>query len=68
MNDELKKYLLDILDALTSIEEFTTSVSSFYLYRDNLMMKAAVERKLEIIGDAMNKAIKLSPDLAITSK
>lgn len=32
------------------------------------MMKAAVERKLEIIGEAMNKATKQSPDLAIPSK
>lgn len=68
MNEEVKKYLQDILDALISIEQFTTGVISFYQYRDNLMMKAAVERKLEIIGEAMNKASRLAPDLEISSK
>ena len=68
MNEEIKKYLQDILDALTSVEQFTTGVTSFYQYRDNLMMKAAVERKLEIVGEAMNKASRLAPDLEISSK
>ncbi|WP_171062794.1 hypothetical protein [Larkinella sp. C7] len=45
MNEEVEKYLQDILDSLVLIEQFTTGVTSFYQYRDNLMMKAAVERK-----------------------
>ena len=58
MNDEIKKYLTDIINSCLSIEEFSKDVLSFSDYENNKMLKRAVERELEIIGEALNKASK----------
>ena len=36
---------------------FINEPKDFFKYRDNLMLKRAVERDLEIIGEAMNRII-----------
>ena len=36
-------------------------------YTSNIFVKRAVERELEIIGEAMNKALKLDPSLKISN-
>lgn len=68
MNDELKKYLLDILNAIESIDEYTGEKKLFLDYTKNKMLKRAVERELEIIGEALNNAMKQFPDLNIEHK
>ena len=42
MNDEIKKYLTDILSSCLSIEEFTKNMNSFTDYENNKMLKRAV--------------------------
>jgi uncharacterized protein with HEPN domain len=50
----IKKHLYDLLAASQSIQAYTGSLQkSDYLARD--MVQAAVERKLEIIGEALNR-------------
>jgi uncharacterized protein with HEPN domain len=66
MSDEVKKYLADILNSCLSIEEFTKDVISFSDYERNKMLKRAVERELEIIGEALNKARKEDSSINIT--
>ena len=51
--------LLHILTALEHIEDFTRDRTKQALY-DDIMFRSAVERQLEIIGEAANQ---LSPDL-----
>jgi uncharacterized protein with HEPN domain len=44
-------YLWDMLDAATSIKQFTEG-ATFREYADNKMIRSAVERQLEILGEA----------------
>ena len=65
MDDKIKKLLIDIQESIMHIEEFTEEVSSFFDYESNLMMKRAVERELEIIGEAMNRMLQINPEISI---
>ncbi len=66
MNDQTKKYLEDIEVAIKNIEDFLGEKRDFERYTQNLMLKHAVERNLEIIGEAVNHALKRSPDLSLS--
>lgn len=68
MNNESKKFLLDILNSVLFIEREVGAMKKFADYKDNELLKSAVERKIEIIGEALNRLIKLNPDIAITKK
>jgi uncharacterized protein with HEPN domain len=65
MQLEAKKHLFDILEAAGSIEDYTHGLD-YSDYRNNGMLQAAVERKFEIIGEALNR-IKKS-DSAVLAK
>ena len=66
MTSKTRKYLHDILEAVNSIDEFIAE-SDFIQYQKNKMLKRAVERELEIIGEAMNRLLKENKELKITS-
>ena len=55
MVNPLENRLLDARDACRSVEEFTAG-ESFESYLANRMLRFAVERGLEIIGEALNYA------------
>jgi len=63
MQRDADKYVLDILAAANDIQQFVGSIS-FEEYHANKLLKAAVERKFEIIGEALNRLTRLSPDTA----
>jgi len=68
MYDELKKFLSDILTAIEEINFFLPSEErNFNRFQNDLKTKRAVERNLEIIGEAMNRILKLRPDIQISS-
>lgn len=54
MNQEIKKYLFDILESINSIENYLGEKRDFFVYNSNKMLRRAVERELEIIGEALN--------------
>ncbi len=62
MELQSKKYLDDILFAITLIEEFTSGINSFADYEKDLKTKSAVERQLGIIGEATIKYDKLNTE------
>ncbi len=62
MQREAKKYLYDIQQAARLIREFTEG-KTFTDYESNAMMRAAVEREFEIIGEAMTNLASLAPRL-----
>lgn len=68
MDDLIQKYLTDIKEAVLSIESYLGENRDFNLYLKNKMLRRAVEREFEIIGEAMNKLDKLNPDIPISSK
>jgi uncharacterized protein with HEPN domain len=65
MKREALKYLLDILPAVNDIEIFMTNVPDFSSYQKDKLVKAGVERKLLIIGEAVNKFRTLEPEIAV---
>lgn len=55
MNNAVRKRLLDARRACETVREFVEE-RSFQEYEENLMLRSAVERQLEIIGEALGKA------------
>lgn len=68
MNNELKKFLFDIQVSIESIENFLGETRDFNIYKSNKMLRRAVEREFEIIGEALNSLDKLDPNIEISSK
>ena len=65
MKRKIKKYLFDIKISLDSINEYLGEKRNFIEYQNNKLLRRGVERELEIIGEAMNRALKLDPNLKI---
>jgi uncharacterized protein with HEPN domain len=58
MDERILKWLYDIKSAINEIDGyFFEHPQDFLKYRQNLMLKRAVERNLEIIGEAMNRIL-----------
>lgn len=68
MDEMVKKYLFDIQQSLVSIEIFIGDKKDFSAYMQNKMLRRAVEREFEIMGEAMNKLDKVDPAIPISSK
>jgi len=63
MLHDAQKHLVDMLRAAQDIAEFTDGVS-FDDYHDNKLLKAGVERKFEIVGEAMSRLARDAPSIA----
>jgi uncharacterized protein with HEPN domain len=61
MQRDIEKHLLDILIAAQDVQQFVGTMS-FDEYHANRLVKAAVERKFEIIGEALNRVARMSPE------
>lgn len=59
MEEKIQKWLYDIQFAIEEIESFFVEIpNNFKQYSSNLILKRAVERDLEIIGEAVNRILK----------
>ena len=63
MNSKVLKCLLDALQAIEAIQRFTSGVVLDH-YLSNEILQAAIERKFEILGEALKQAADQNPDLA----
>ncbi|MCE1198450.1 MAG: DUF86 domain-containing protein [Marinilabiliales bacterium] len=68
MDLEVKKFLFDIKESITSIEEYLGGKRDFNRYTSDKMLRRAIEREFEIIGEAMSRIGKLDPTLDISGK
>ena len=50
MARSIQKYLYDIQQSISSIEEYLGEKRDFFAYEQNKLLRRAVERELEIIG------------------
>jgi uncharacterized protein with HEPN domain len=58
MDERILKWLFDIKICIEEIESFfKEDGNDFFKYKSNIMRKRAVERNLEIIGEAVNRII-----------
>ena len=68
MDNEIKKYLFDIQESIDSIHRYLGDRRDFNVYMADKMLRRAVEREFEIIGEAMSRIEKLDSTIEITSK
>ncbi|MBF0458994.1 MAG: DUF86 domain-containing protein [Nitrospirae bacterium] len=67
MTNKEKKYLSDMNTAIEKLYIHLKGINSEDDYIKNITVKSAVERELEIIGEAMNNLLSITPDISITS-
>ena len=66
MDEKHQKWLYDIKVSIQEIEGFLKEHGkTFGIYKNNLLLKKAIERNLEIIGEAVNLIIKEDPNIKI---
>lgn len=64
----LRKYLYDILQAISEIEMAQERFGRMYdTFENDVVFRKFVERNIEIIGEAMNRILKVEPEISITS-
>lgn len=68
MENEIKTWLYDILNATNEIEGFFLDRPKEFLnFQNDLRTRRAVERNIEIIGEAMNRILKHDESIEITN-
>lgn len=67
MDNKAKKLLFDILTSINNIDNYIGDKKIFENYESNSMLQDAVERNIEIIGEAMNQLLKIEPEIKITN-
>jgi uncharacterized protein with HEPN domain len=68
MDNEIKAWLYDILNAINEIESFyIDQKKEFAVYQVDIKTKRAVERNIEIIGEAMNRILKKDTKISISN-
>ncbi|MHB1278669.1 MAG: HepT-like ribonuclease domain-containing protein [Bacteroidia bacterium] len=55
MNPKIQSWILDIDQSIDEIVEFIDGKKDFFHYQKDLKTKKAVERNLEIIGEAVGR-------------
>jgi uncharacterized protein with HEPN domain len=67
MNREITKLLYDIHNAILKIEQYISNTKKFEEYQNAPMLQQAVERNIEIIGEAVNNLLKIDSDLPLSN-
>lgn len=68
MNERILKYLFDVKIAIDEIDSYFIDLDKrFDTYSDNKLLKRAIERNLEIIGEAINRILKLEPNFHLNN-
>ena len=58
METEIRAWLSDIIEAIEEIEGFLPEEKKFKDFQNDVKTKRAVERNVEIIGEAVNRILK----------
>ena len=68
MQPKILKYILDIQSVIQEIETIKTKANNnFISFKTDIILQRAIERDLEIIGEAIRKIIEIDPTITITS-
>jgi uncharacterized protein with HEPN domain len=60
---EVRKYLFDIWQACELLAQFSAG-KSLSDYQGDALLRSGIERQFEIVGEALNQAIRLEPAVA----
>ncbi len=66
MDLEIKKWLKDIELAISEINSFFPEKKVFSEFQNDVKSRKAVERNIEIIGEALSRILKIKPDIRIS--
>lgn len=66
MQREILKYLFDIQESINSIYDYLGDKRDFNEYKTNKLLRRGIERELEIIGEAINRILKLDKNIEIS--
>jgi len=68
MQHKILKYLLDIESVILEIEAIKSkSENNFTNFKSDIILQRAIERDLEIIGEAIRKMLEIEPDILISA-
>lgn len=67
MENDIRLWLADIKRSIVEIYDFLPEEMSFSVFQKDLKTRKAVERNLEIIGEALSRILKARPDINITN-
>ncbi len=65
MQRKTQKYLYDIQVSINSINDYLGETRDFNQYLENKLLRRAVERELELIGEAANRLLQLDTNFPI---
>ena len=66
MTHEIYTWLEDINIVITQIYDFLPEDIKYSDFENDIKTQKAIERNIEIIGEALNRILKISPDIAIS--
>jgi len=64
-NENIAVFLSDIQRSICEIQSFVPAEMDFHAFQTDLKTRKAVERNIEIIGEAMSRILKIAPQLPI---
>jgi uncharacterized protein with HEPN domain len=68
MEIEVKSWLFNVLSAIEEIDSFfTDQPMTFEAYQNDVRTRRAVERNIEIIGEALNRILSKQPGINISN-
>ncbi|MBU6176959.1 MAG: DUF86 domain-containing protein [Bacteroidetes bacterium] len=68
MDNEIKVWLFDISNAIAEIDSFFSEIpKEFSTYKNDLRTRRAVERNIEIIGEALSRILTKDPEINISN-
>ena len=68
MERAISKTLEDIRNAILEVDSFFESrPRRFDIYLSDICLRRAIERNITIIGEAMNRLLKVAPDIEISA-
>jgi uncharacterized protein with HEPN domain len=66
MEIEIKTWLYDILSAIKEITSFISTTPDFTSFQNDLKTRRAVERNLEIVGEAMGRILEKDASIELS--
>jgi uncharacterized protein with HEPN domain len=67
MENDIQIWLEDIRRSIDEIEAFLPERRDFFEFKKDIKTRKAIERNIEIIGEAVNRILNVLPDIKITS-
>jgi uncharacterized protein with HEPN domain len=67
MEQEIKTWLENIDNAINEINMFLPDKRDFLAFQRDIKTRRAIERNIEIIGEAMNRILHVAPEISISN-